>query len=105
MAIGFYIGIRRVKASDDKFNESAIIQAAKLGIAIIAHNDVRFIHASPTETNDKNNTVSTDFDAHEARVCIANSYTLADDRRPREYTELQYFKSQKQMAELFADLP
>lgn len=100
-----YIGIRRVKASDDKFNESAIIQAAKLGIAIIAHNDVRFIHASPTETNDKNNTVSTDFDAHEARVCIANSYTLADDRRPREYTELQYFKSQKQMAELFADLP
>lgn len=100
-----YIGIRRVKASDDKFNESAIIQAAKLGIAIIAHNDVRFIHASPTETNDKNNTVSTDFDAHEARVCIANGYTLADDRRPREYTELQYFKSQKQMAELFADLP
>lgn len=100
-----YIGIRRVKASDDKFNESAIIQAAKLGIAIIAYNDVRFIHASPAETNDKNNTVSTDFDAHEARVCIANGYTLADDRRPREYTELQYFKSQKQMAELFADLP
>ncbi|MFB6349738.1 DNA polymerase III subunit alpha [Moraxella sp. ZJ142] len=100
-----YIGIRRVKAGDDQFNENAIIQASKLGIAIVAHNDVRFINPSPTETNDKNDTISTDFDAHEARVCIASGYALDNAKRPREYTELQYFKSQDEMAELFADLP
>ncbi|OOS26593.1 DNA polymerase III subunit alpha [Moraxella porci DSM 25326] len=100
-----YIGIRRVKTGDDRFNQNAIIQAAKLGIAIVAHNDVRFINPSPIDANDKNNIASTDFDAHEARVCIANGYLLSDDKRPHDYTELQYFKSQDEMAELFADLP
>ncbi|MBS1138342.1 MAG: polymerase alpha subunit, partial [Proteobacteria bacterium] len=43
--------------------------------------------------------------AHEARVCIAEGYILADPRRPRTFTEEQYFKTQAEMAELFADLP
>ena len=30
---------------------------------------------------------------------------LADTRRPRRFTEEQYFKTQAEMAELFADLP
>jgi DNA polymerase-3 subunit alpha len=46
-----------------------------------------------------------DFDAHEARVCIAEGYVLGDTRRPRHYTAEQYFKSQDEMVDLFADLP
>ena len=46
-----------------------------------------------------------DFKAHEARVCIAEGYVLADTRRPKQFTEEQYFKTQAEMAELFADLP
>jgi DNA polymerase-3 subunit alpha len=46
-----------------------------------------------------------DFRAHEARVCIAEGYTLTDPRRPRRYTEQQYFKSQAEMEQLFADVP
>jgi DNA polymerase III subunit alpha len=46
-----------------------------------------------------------DFQAHEARVCIAEGYVLGDNRRPKTYTAEQYFKTQAEMAELFADLP
>jgi DNA polymerase-3 subunit alpha len=47
----------------------------------------------------------TDFRAHEARVCIAEGFTLADSRRPRRFSQQQYFKSQAEMAQLFADVP
>ena len=46
-----------------------------------------------------------DFRAHEARVCIAEGYVLADPRRPRRFTPEQYFKTQAEMAATFADLP
>src|SRR6185295_5357521 len=46
-----------------------------------------------------------DFKAHEARVCIAQGYVLADQRRPKLFTPEQYFKTQAEMAQLFADLP
>ncbi|MEO1947783.1 MAG: DNA polymerase III subunit alpha, partial [Methylophilaceae bacterium] len=46
-----------------------------------------------------------DFQAHEARTCIADGYMLADRRRPKKFSDEQYFKTQAQMAELFADIP
>jgi DNA polymerase-3 subunit alpha len=46
-----------------------------------------------------------DFRAHEARVCIAEGEILANPRRTRRFTESQYFRTQAEMAELFADLP
>ena len=46
-----------------------------------------------------------DFKAHEARVCIAEGALLADRRRPRMFTEEQYFKTRVEMATLFADIP
>jgi DNA polymerase-3 subunit alpha len=46
-----------------------------------------------------------DFKAHEARVCIAEGYTLGDKRRPRNFSECQYFLSTEQMLERFADIP
>ena len=46
-----------------------------------------------------------DFQAHEARVCIATGHVLGDQRRPKRFTPEQYFKRQDEMAKLFADIP
>ena len=46
-----------------------------------------------------------EFRAHEARVCVAEGFMLGDARRPKHYSPGQYFKSQKEMADLFADFP
>lgn len=88
-----YLAIKRTnRAGEDAFIHAAIHFGARHQIPIVAHNDVRFL------TQD-------DFDAHEARVCIAGSYVLADPNRPKLYSEEQYLKSQSQMTALFADIP
>ena len=88
-----YFAIKRTeRAGEDAFIEQAILAGARHQIAIVAHNDVRFLQQE-------------DFDAHEARVCIAASYVLADPTRPRNYSSQQYLKTQAQMQQLFADLP
>ncbi len=66
--------------------------AARLGLPLVATHPVQFL--------DKD-----DYKAHEARVCIAEGYVLGDTRRPKNYSPEQYFKTQAEMAELFADLP
>jgi len=88
-----YFAIKRTNRSgEDAFIRAAIHSGAKHNIPIIAHNDVRFL-------------AQEDFDAHEARVCIAGSYVLADPSRPQTYSDEQYLKTQDQMAQLFADIP
>lgn len=88
-----YFTIKRTNRSgEDAFIRAAIHSGAKHHIPIIAHNDVRFLEQE-------------DFDAHEARVCIAGSYVLADPSRPQTYSDEQYLKTQEQMAQLFADIP
>ncbi|UNU73248.1 DNA polymerase III subunit alpha [Moraxella nasovis] len=101
-----YLGIKRTKDSDNYFNAQAIKLANQLGIAAVAHNDVRFINPVPDASGaGKEVDDSSDFDAHEARVCIASRRILNDPNRPRLYSPLQYFKSQDEMAKLFDDLP
>ena len=46
-----------------------------------------------------------EFRAHEARVCVAEGYVLADQRRPKTFGNDQYLKTSAEMAALFADLP
>jgi DNA polymerase-3 subunit alpha len=46
-----------------------------------------------------------DFEAHEARVCIAEGEMLANPRRVRRFTRDQYFKTSLEMQTLFADIP
>ncbi len=88
-----YIGIKRTeRKGEDLFIANAIVQANKLNIPLVAFNDVRFLQQE-------------DFDAHEARVCIASGYVLSDKNRPRLYSEAQYFKTQSQMQALFSDIP
>lgn len=46
-----------------------------------------------------------EFQAHEARVCIAEGEILANPRRVRRYTQDQYLLSSEEMARRFADVP
>ena len=88
-----YFAIKRTqRANEDRFIEQAIRMSNAFDVPIIAHNDVRFL------TED-------DFEAHEARVCIANSQVLADPNRPRDYSPEQYLKTQDEMTALFSDMP
>ncbi|MEB3766684.1 DNA polymerase III subunit alpha [Acinetobacter sp. MD2] len=88
-----YFALTRTnRPNEEAFIAEAVKLAAKYQVGVVAHNDVHFI------TED-------DFDAHEARTCIADGYVLGDDKRPKNYTPEQYFKSANQMGDLFADLP
>ncbi|HET7547198.1 MAG TPA: DNA polymerase III subunit alpha [Usitatibacter sp.] len=89
----YYIELQRV----DKVKSAAAVQAqanlaSRLAIPVVATHPIQFVKPA-------------DFRAHEARVCIAQGYVLGDNRRPRDFHPAQYFKSQAEMAELFADIP
>ena len=88
-----YLALTRTnRPGEEDFIQEAVKLAKKYGIGVVAHNDVHFVTAE-------------DYEAHEARVCIADGYVLGDDRRPKNYSPEQYFKTGEQMTELFADIP
>ncbi|WP_151751732.1 DNA polymerase III subunit alpha [Acinetobacter bereziniae] len=88
-----YLALTRTgRPLEEDFNQEAVKLAAKYKIGVVAHNDVHFITAE-------------DYEAHEARVCIADGYVLGDNKRPKNYSPEQYFKTSSEMIELFADLP
>ncbi len=89
----FYLELQRVgKLNEENYIAGAIDLAFALNLPVVATNDVRFIKQS-------------DFSAHEVRVCINQGRVLDDERRPKEYTEQQYLRSQEEMVALFADIP
>ena len=90
----YYIELQRPQAATQAENcvQQSLQLASALKLPVVATHPVQF--QSPEE-----------FRAHEARVCIAEGYVLADQRRPRHFGADQYFKSQAEMGELFADIP
>lgn len=89
----FYIELQRTGRSQEEDYIHAVIKlAAETDTPVVATNDVRFLKSS-------------DFEAHEARVCIHEGRTLADTRRKRHYSDQQYLRSSDEMAELFSDIP
>ena len=92
----FYLEVQRIHPRGQAHQELLVAAtsnlAADLDLPLVATHPIQFLERE-------------DFKAHEARVCIAEGYMLGDTRRPRVYTEEQYFKSPEEMAELFADLP
>jgi len=89
----FYLELHRTGREGDEVHvHAAVALAAELGCPVVATNDVRFLDAS-------------EFEAHEARVCIREGRTLDDPRRARLYTDQQYLRSPAEMADLFADIP
>ena len=96
----FFIEIQRTgKANEEEYNNSVIELATKMGVPIVATNNVRFISAVDPDIS------PSDFEAHEARVCIQRGDILDDPRRPKNYTEEQFFRSKGEMIELFSDIP
>ena len=89
----FYLEVQRYgQAQQEAIVQQTADLAGELGLPLVATHPIQFLNRD-------------DFRAHEARVCIAEGYVLGDSRRPKIYTEEQYFKTQAEMAELFADLP
>ena len=92
----YYIEVQRPAGRDAAASEvlvaASVDLAARLGLPLVATHPVQFLRRD-------------DARAHEARVCIADGYVLGDNRRPKRYSEEQYFKTRDEMAELFADLP
>jgi DNA polymerase-3 subunit alpha len=89
----FYVEIQRVDpAKGEGAVQAAVALAGRIGLPVVATHPIQFVKPE-------------DFRAHEARVCIAQGYVLGDSRRPRAFHPAQYFKTQAEMAALFADLP
>jgi DNA polymerase-3 subunit alpha len=89
----FYLEVQRVGRADDEAHVAAAVQlAARLNLPVVATHPVQFTHED-------------DYEAHEARVCIAEGEILGNQRRVRRFTHEQYFKPQAAMEQLFADLP
>jgi DNA polymerase-3 subunit alpha len=93
MPDAYYLELQRAgQAGEAYYDDAALDLASELQLPVVATHPVQFLARE-------------DFKAHEARVCIAHGYVLGDQRRKREFTDQQYFKSQAEMAELFADVP
>ncbi|MFZ3088678.1 MAG: DNA polymerase III subunit alpha, partial [Methylotenera sp.] len=93
----FYVEVQRIAGGAQQSNEERYIQnarlvACQLKLPIVATHPIQF-------------TTTDDYRAHEARTCIAEGYVLADTRRPKNFTAEQYFKTQAEIATLFADMP
>ena len=89
----FYLELQRTgRADEEDYLHAAVALAETCHCPVVATNDVRFIE-------------STEFEAHEARVCIYEGRALDDPRRERRYSESQFLKTPEQMVELFADIP
>jgi len=89
----YYLEIHRTgRDGDETHLHAAIDLAGALICPVVATNDVRFLDSS-------------EFEAHEARVCIGEGRALDDPRRARLFTDQQYLRSAEEMAELFADIP
>ena len=89
----FYIELQRAGLpTNEPHIRAAVPLAAKVGLPVVATHPIQF------STPD-------DFEAHEARTCIAEGETLGNPRRIKRFTREQYFKTQAQMEALFADIP
>ena len=97
----FFIEISKLgRRSEEEYINQAIEIAGKNSIPIVATNNVQFL--SNTEIEDES---LSDFEAHEARVCIQSGEILDDPRREKKYLETQYFASNEEMIEKFKDFP
>ena len=89
----YYLELQRTgREGEEDYIHAAVDLALVHDVPVVATNDVRFVAAS-------------DFDAHEARVCINSGNVLADPKRPKHYSPQQYLRTAAEMQALFADIP
>ena len=89
----FYIELQRAGfAGEEHYIGKAVSLAIAHQVPVVATQPVQFLEHA-------------DFRSHEARVCIAEGETLGSTRRQRRFTDQQYFTTQEEMLQKFADLP
>jgi len=89
----FYLEVQRSGLPGNEAHvRAAVALAARMRLPVVATHTVQFLTAD-------------DHEAHEARVCVADGEMLANPRRVKRFSREQYFKTQAQMEQLFADLP
>ncbi len=76
----------------ENYVQRALKLASAMKLPVVATHPVQFVKRD-------------DFRAHEARVCIAQGYTLSDQRRPKLFSPEQYFRTQAEMGQAFRDIP
>lgn len=79
-------------ANNEWLLNETINLAKEMSLPVVATHPIQFMRR-------------TDFMAHEARVCIATSEKLSNNKRKKIYNEEQYFKTQAEMLALFSDVP
>lgn len=89
----FYLELQRTdRKGEQTVNNASLMIATNADIPVVATNDVRLLEP-------------TDFESHDARVCIYNGRVLADPNRPKIYSDRQYLRNADEMCELFKDIP
>ncbi|WP_349432779.1 DNA polymerase III subunit alpha (plasmid) [Methylomarinum sp. Ch1-1] len=89
----FYLELQRIgKPGEEHYIDQACKVAQNYNLPVVATNDVRFLN-------------KTDFENHEARVCINQKDVLSNPYRENNYTSQQYLRTADEMVELFADIP
>ena len=89
----YYMSVQRTdRPSDEGLLNLIIDLGLEVEVPIVATNDVQFL--------DKN-----DYEAHEARICIAEGGLLDDARRAKNFSNHQYLKTSEEMVLLFEDYP
>ena len=87
----FILEVQRTNRPDEaEYFKNVLPLAINRGIPLVATNDVLFANQD-------------DYEVHETKVCINTSKTLNDPNREKNFSEQQYFKSSKQMNDLFKD--
>ncbi len=93
----FYLEVQRYEvAKKGEEQENLVLSTAQLAYEL----DIPLVATQPIQFIKKE-----DFQAHEAKTCIADGYVLGDQRRPKNFTAEQYFKTPDEMATLFEDIP
>ncbi|MGV6988987.1 DNA polymerase III subunit alpha [Testudinibacter sp. P80/BLE/0925] len=89
----YYLSLTRTGRQDEeRYIQHVLPLAQQQLLPVVATNEVCFLKAE-------------DFEAHEIRVAIHDSFTLDDPKRPQRYSEQQYFRSEQEMCNLFHDIP
>jgi DNA polymerase-3 subunit alpha len=88
-----YVELQRHDAEGERLTERGFVEMAyEMGLPLVATNDVYFPKTGM-------------YLAHDALICIAEGAYVDQQQPRRRLTPQHYFKSESEMAALFADLP
>ncbi len=86
-----YINLQRLSKKGHKIEDKLIKIAYDYDLPLVATNQILF-------------STRNDYEAHDALTCIEQGTHISDTER-KKFTSEYYFKSQKEMKKLFADIP